>query len=87
MRVTIFDDHGNELAEGYVSELKLDTRTQRVSLSAAIASMWRAIPEGGGKSSKTVTEALMDHLVESGKIEVSYSRPLEVASIRAVGLG
>lgn len=86
MRVTIFDDYGNELAEGSVRELKLDAQTRRVDIAATIGPSWHALPEGGGRSAKTVTEKLMEHLVDSGKIEVSYSRPIQVTSIQAVGL-
>lgn len=85
MRVTIFDDHGNELANGAVSGLKLDARTRRVDIAATVISSWRPLPEGG-KSAVVVTEALMAHLVESGKIEVSYTRPSALHRIEAVGL-
>lgn len=88
MRVTIFDDDGNELAQGWVGDLKLDSRTRRVNIGATIMPGWRPLPEGG-QSAKTVMDTLMDHMVASGKAEVSYSqlqyeRP---ASVQAVGLG
>lgn len=85
MRVTIFDDSGNELANGSITDLKLDGRSRRVDISAKIIPTWRPLPEGG-RSASVVTAALMDHLIESGKIEVSYSRPVDVVSVRSVGL-
>lgn len=86
MRVTIFDDDGRELASGFISDLKVDTRSRRVDIGATIMAMWRPLPEGG-TSAKSVTDALMEHLVDSGKIEVSYSRQPPVSSIVATGLG
>lgn len=85
MRVTIFDDNGDELASGSINDLKLDSRNRRVDISAKIISMWRPLPEGG-RSAKVMTDALMNHLVASGKIEVSYSRPIDIVSVQSVGL-
>jgi hypothetical protein len=85
VRITIFDDNGVELATAAVSGLKLDARTRRVDIAATVINSWRPLPEGG-KSAAAVTAALMDHLVESGKIEVSYTRPPALNRIEAVGL-
>ncbi len=86
MRVTIFDDDGVELAQGWVGDLRLDSRTRRADIGVTIMPMWRPLPDGGA-SAKSVMDALMDHMVASGRAEVSYSRPLDVVSVRSVGLG
>lgn len=85
MRVTIFDDDGNELAQASVHELKLDSRTRRVEISATVMPTWRPYPEVG-HSAKSVMDTLMNHLVASGRSEVSYSRPVDIVSVQAVGL-
>lgn len=87
MRVTIFDDNGNELAQAAVHDLNLDGRTRRVDISATIMPQWRPLPEGG-HSAKSVMNTLMDYLVASGKAAISYSRPIDVYnSVRSTGLG
>lgn len=85
MRITIFDDDGKELAQGYVNDLKLDSRTRRVDIGATVMPDWRPIPEGG-HSAKSVMDTLMDHMVASGKAEVSYSRMPQVVSVVSTGL-
>lgn len=88
MRVVIFDDDSNELAQGFVNELKLDSRTRRVDIGATVMPTWRKLPDGGGQSAKSVMATLMDHLVASGKTEVSYSRcQPDIVAVQSVGLG
>ena len=87
MRISIFDDEGNELAQGYISTLKLDGRTRRVDIGATVMPMWRTLPEGGGTSAKSVMDTLMDHMVASGRAEVSYTRQPPIVSVQSVGLG
>lgn len=86
MRVSIFDDHGNELGQAYVTDMKLDNRTRRVDIGATVMPMWRTLPEGGGDSAKSVMDTLMDHLVGSGNSSVSYSSRQPIVSIRSVGM-
>lgn len=85
MRVTIFDDDGKELAQGWVGSLKLDGRTRRADIGVTIMPTWRPLPEGG-QSAKSVMDTLMDHMVSSGKAEISYSHHPQVVSIQSVGL-
>lgn len=85
MRITIFDDHGNELAQASVHDLKLDSRTRRVDIGATVMPMWHTLPEGG-KSAKSVMNMLMDHIIASGKAAVSYSHPIDVVSVQSLGL-
>lgn len=73
MRVTIFDDDGNELAQGSVRGLKLDSRNASVDITAKIVTSWHPLPEGGARSVNASIAALMEFLSATGKTVVSYS--------------
>jgi len=92
MRVTIFDDDGNELAQASVIGLKLDTRTQQVEISAGIIAAWHSLSEGGGQSAKAAADSLMHHIVASGSSEIVYTQSPAAAIVdidlrRRVGQG
>jgi len=86
MRVTIFDDDGNELAQAWVTELKLDTRTQQVEISAGIIAAWHSLNEGGGQSAKAAADSLMAHIVSTRKSQIVYTRSPAAAMARNVSV-
>lgn len=73
MRITIFDDDGNELAQGSVRGLKLDSQNHTVDIVAKVVMSWHPLEEGGGQSVSASIDALMEYLAASGKTVVSYS--------------
>lgn len=73
MRITVFDDDGNELAQGSVRGLKLDSRKQSMDIIAQVVVSWHPLQEGGGRSVAASIDALMEYLAASGKTVVSYS--------------
>jgi hypothetical protein len=73
MRITVFDDDGNELAQGSVRGLKLDSRKQSMDIEADVVVSWHSLQEGGGRSVVAQIDALMEYLAASGKTVVSYS--------------
>lgn len=73
MRITVFDDDGNELAQGSVRGLKLDSRKQSMGIEADVVVSWHPLQEGGGRSVVAQIDALMEYLAASGKTVVSYS--------------
>jgi hypothetical protein len=73
MRITVFDDDGNELAQGSVRGMKLDSRKQSVEITAKVVTSWHPLNEGGGRSVSASIAKLMDYLAASGKTVVSYT--------------
>lgn len=73
MRITIFDDEGNELAQGSVRGMKLDSRKHSVDITAQVVTSWHPLNEGGGRSVSASVTKLMDYLAASGRTVVSYT--------------